>query len=159
MNRVQIPVSPDEVRQTLSDLDGVTAMMAADLRAAWEIERELAIAKAEAQSKKQLLLDVENATTMEAYASGKIDGKNAETRNTQLTAYLNADERVQEARAAVQEAEARSESLAQALQEKRDWYKHGSYRLSALRAKAELFNTLIAAGLAASNDGSDNELF
>ena len=90
-----------------------------------------------AQAKEECAL-VENAATMEAYASSKIDGKNAEQRATQLAAWLTGQGEVLVVRAELRNAEI----TAARLQAQRDAaeleYKAATYRLHAMRAIADI---------------------
>jgi len=155
MDQERVPISPADLRETLEDLKETVARMHRELTAALTLEKEAAAAKAELREAETARDDAENSASMEAYAQGVVDGKNAEIRDTQMTAFLNAHPNVCAARETARLREATFNNLLQGVQEHRDWYKQGGYHLSALRSRVDLLTALINARLAEVNTETD----
>jgi len=92
----------------------------------------------EMQAARRLMDDAEGAITMEAYASGAIDGKNAERRGMQLNAYLTNHDGYQSALARLDNALAMQASLQAAYDNAEVNYKTACYAARSRIAMAGL---------------------
>jgi len=90
-----------------------------------------------AQAKEECAL-VETMAMMEAYADNRIDGKNAEQRTMQMTAYLSGHPDCMVARAELRNAEREAAGLQAAKEAAELSYKAATYRLHGLRSVADL---------------------
>jgi hypothetical protein len=138
------PITDHELERTIADLRAVPGeIQAAAFRVA-DLEADLAAFKAQELAQAQDEYDsVVNASTMEAYAAGAIDGSNAKKRDDQLTGWLGNDEQVQEAKAQLHEAEATVAALEGEIERARAEYKAATYRHHALRAVADLQRAML----------------
>lgn len=155
MDQERVPISPADLRETLEELKETVAWMHRNLTSSLALEKDAAAARAELREAETARADAENSASMEAYAQGVVDGKNAEIRAMQMTAFLNAHPNVRAARETSRLRETTFDTLLQGVQEHRDWYKQGGYRLSALRSRVELLTALINARLAEINTETD----
>jgi len=94
---------------------------------------------------KERLSDVEAEATLQGYADGAIDGKNAEQRKSQLDAYLAGQERVRDARERVRATEMRVAKLEAAAAVAEAEHKTALLRWNAARTQAELLAAMLAA--------------
>jgi len=86
---------------------------------------------------------IENAATLEAYASSLIDGKNAEQRNVQLAGYLAGHPDAMVARAELRNAERKAAQFQAEKAAAELEYKATTYRLHGLRGVADLQTCLM----------------
>ena len=134
-----------QARQALIDL-GTWQEVAACAATLTKADNDLRAAKAtELPVAKERLSDVEAEATLQGYADGAIDGKNAEQRKSQLDAYLAGQERVRDARERVRATEMRVAKLEAAAAVAEEEHKMALLRWNAARTQAELLAAMLAA--------------
>lgn len=139
-------VNETEIEALLTDLIDLPEELIAAQTQLIDLETELAGLKAVDLPRAKGALDLAtNTASMDAYAKGVIDGKNAEQRKLQLDAYLAADEGLAAAQAALAALEGQMASLEAQIARANGDYKAAAARLSATRARAELWSARLRA--------------
>jgi DNA repair exonuclease SbcCD ATPase subunit len=134
-----------QARQALIDL-GTWEEVATCAATLTKADNDLRAAKAtELPVAKERLSDVEAEATLQGYADGAIDGKNAEQRKSQLDAYLAKNEAVRAAREHLRAVETRVTNLEAALAVAEAEHKTALLRWNAARTQAELLAAMLAA--------------
>jgi len=138
------PITDHELDRTIDDLRAVPGEIQTAAYRVADLEADLAAFKAQELREAQDEYDsIVNASTMKAYASGAIDGRNASMRDDQLTYWLGNDTRVAEAKAQLHEAEATVAALEGEVARAQAEYKAATYRHHALRAVADLQRAML----------------